>query len=125
MDLDFIAAPKPKRKPKVQAWAKTKSEHQTEKDVETYLCERWEALGGITRKWSSPGYTGVPDRILIHKRLGGRPLLVEVKAPGKPLSPAQVIEHPILAEQGMAVFVVDSKVAVDTFLADVTRIAKL
>lgn len=39
-----------------------------------------EAKGGMFLKWTSPGFTGVPDRIALLP--GGRILFVEVKRPG-------------------------------------------
>ena len=36
-----------------------------ENKVEKYLDEMIQSIGGITRKWVSPGRDGVPDRIVI------------------------------------------------------------
>lgn len=47
-----------------------------ENKVETYLDEQITAIGGITRKWVSPGRTGVPDRIVI---INGDVWFVELK----------------------------------------------
>ncbi len=35
-----------------------------ENKVEKYLDDGVKQLGGITRKWGSPGVDGVPDRIV-------------------------------------------------------------
>lgn len=124
-EVDFTAAPPPEKKVRVRAWAKTKSEHQTENDVESYLMEQWEALGGTTRKWSSPAYRAVPDRILFHPALKGRPLFVECKAPGKTLTEAQYEEHQKLLAVGALCSMVDSKQAVDRFIADIRRLSRI
>ena len=47
-----------------------------ENKVEKYLDAEVNRLGGITRKWVSPGRDGVPDRIII---LNGHICFVEVK----------------------------------------------
>jgi len=36
-----------------------------ENKVETYLQEKIEEAGGITRKWVSPNHVGVPDQLVI------------------------------------------------------------
>lgn len=36
-----------------------------ENKVEKYLDEKIKAIGGITRKWVSPGRDGVPDRVVL------------------------------------------------------------
>ena len=48
--------------------------------LERKLKKRIEEKGGLCLKWVSPGYTGVPDRIVLLP--GGRILFVEVKRPG-------------------------------------------
>lgn len=47
-----------------------------EKSIKKYV----ESRGGLFLKWTSPGFTGVPDRILLLP--GGRIYFVEVKRPG-------------------------------------------
>lgn len=51
-------------------------EETLEKKIKKYVEDR----GGLFLKWVSPGYTGVPDRILLMP--GGRISFVEVKRPG-------------------------------------------
>jgi len=48
--------------------------------LERKLKERIEKTGGLCLKWTSPGFTGVPDRIVLLP--GARILFVEVKRPG-------------------------------------------
>ena len=58
-----------------------------EKDIERKLKKRIEAMGGLCLKFESPGYTGVPDRIILLP--GGAVVFVETKAPGKKERPRQ------------------------------------
>ena len=50
-----------------------------EKDVEKKLREMVEKLGGKCLKWVCPGWSGVPDRILLLP--GGKVFFVETKRP--------------------------------------------
>ena len=51
----------------------------TERDVERALRLMVERCGGLCLKWICPGWSGVPDRILLLP--GGRAMFVEVKRP--------------------------------------------
>lgn len=51
-----------------------------ESALERKLKKRIEENGGMCLKWVSPGFTGVPDRIVLLP--GARILFVEVKRPG-------------------------------------------
>lgn len=50
-----------------------------EKDVERTLVRLVRQHGGLCLKWVCPGWSGVPDRILLLP--GGRALFVELKRP--------------------------------------------
>ena len=58
-----------------------------EKDIERKLKKRVEALGCLCLKFESPGFTGVPDRMVLMP--GGEMFFVETKAPGKKERPRQ------------------------------------
>ena len=59
-----------------------------EKDIERALVEKVKQHGGYCLKWVCPGWSGVPDRIVILP--GGRVVFVELKRPkGGRLSPMQ------------------------------------
>ena len=62
-------------------------------------------LGGIAPKFVSPGYDGMPDRIVLLP--GGRMAFVEIKAPGKVPRPLQEARHRMLRKLGFKVFVLD------------------
>lgn len=60
-----------------------------EKDIEQKLRKMVEARGGKCLKWVCPGWSGVPDRIVLLP--GGRCVFVETKRPkGGELSKLQV-----------------------------------
>ena len=50
-----------------------------EKELERKLVQRVEACGGKCLKWTSPGVTGLPDRIVLLP--GARIAFVEMKRP--------------------------------------------
>jgi len=89
-----------------------------ENKVEAYLDKEVKKLGGITRKWVSPGRDGVPDRIVI---LNGRVYFVEVKTTDGPKSTAQSREHQRLSEAGGKVFTVYGQDGVDACLSQVRK----
>ena len=76
-----------------------------EKDVEYRLASEVKRRGGICPKWVSPGFDGVPDRIVLLP--GGRVAFVEVKAKGKKPRPLQTARHRLLRSLGFHVFVLD------------------
>lgn len=55
------------------------SRAKLEKDIERKLREQVEARGGKCLKWVCPGWSGVPDRIVLMP--GGRIYFVETKRP--------------------------------------------
>lgn len=59
-----------------------------EKDIEAKLRQMVEKHGGKCLKWVCPGWTGVPDRIILLPR--GRVIFVETKRPkGGKIAPLQ------------------------------------
>ncbi len=73
-----------------------------ESAVEAVFANRVRALGGLSWKFA-PLHAGNPDRIVI---LDGTVYLVELKADGGKLDPAQVVWHRRAAERGVVVQVV-------------------
>ena len=61
--------------------------------------------GGIAPKLVSPGFDGMPDRLVLLP--GGKIGFVEVKAPGKEPRPLQVARHGLLRRLGFKVYVLD------------------
>lgn len=78
--------------------------------IERHLVEQVRRLGGIAMKFVSPGYRGVPDRLIL---LDGEAVFVETKTPVGRLSPHQIKMHEILRDFGFRVFVAASREEVD------------
>jgi len=73
--------------------------------IEQKLLSAVKGMGGIAPKFVSPGYDGMPDRIVLLP--GGRMAFVEVKAPSKVPRPLQEARHRMLRKLGFKVFVLD------------------
>jgi len=76
-----------------------------EKLIEQKLVSTVKSMGGIAPKLVSPGYDGMPDRIVLFP--GGHMAFVEVKAPGKVSRPLQEAKQRMLRKLGFKVFVLD------------------
>ena len=76
-----------------------------EKTIEKKLVIAIKDMGGIALKFMSPGFDGMPDRILLLP--GGRMGFVEVKVPGKVPRPLQEARHRMLRRLGFQVYVLD------------------
>ena len=77
-----------------------------ERIIESKLTRAAKAMGGLALKFISPGYDGVPDRIVLFP--GGRIAFVEVKAPGEKPRPLQLSRHRLLRRLGFRVYVLDA-----------------
>ena len=76
-----------------------------EKNIEQKLLQATRHGGGLALKFISPGWAGVPDRLVL---LPGKCLaFVEVKAPGKQLRPLQVKRKRQLEALGFSVYCID------------------
>ena len=78
-----------------------------EKVIEQKLVRAVRQHGGLALKFISPGFDGVPDRLILFR--DGRVAFAEVKAPGKKPRPLQVHRMEQLRSLGFRVFVVDSE----------------
>ena len=76
-----------------------------EKTIERRLVQEVKRRGGICPKWVSPGFDGVPDRLVFlpGKHFG----LVEVKAPGGKPRALQVSRHRLLEKLGFHTYILD------------------
>lgn len=90
-----------------------------EKRIEAKLRRDVQNLGGLALKLISPGYAGVPDRIVLLPP--GKLVFVELKAPGRKLRPLQQRRKTQLEGLGFKVYVIDSLQAVDEFMGEVVR----
>ena len=78
-----------------------------EKDIEKKLALEAKKRGGLAVKFVSPGFDGMPDRIVLMPE--GKMAFVEVKAPGKRPRPLQMARHKRLIELGFFVFILDDE----------------
>lgn len=88
-----------------------------EREIEQKLKKTIEAKGGLALKFVSPGISGVPDRLVLIP--SGRITFVELKAPGKKLSPKQVKIAKRLESLGHKVWMIDSIKKISEFIQEV------
>ena len=88
-----------------------------EKDIEKELAARTRAMGGIAPKFTSPGFDGMPDRLVLLP--GGRMGFVELKAPGKKPRALQLARHRLLQRLGFKVYVIDEINQIDSVLEEI------
>ena len=82
--------------------------------IERRLKQKVEAAGGKALKFTSPGWAGAPDRLVLMPN--GRMVFVELKAPGRKPRPIQLKRHDVLRALGFEVVVIDSPEGVDEFI---------
>ena len=76
-----------------------------EKSIEQKLARATKGRGGICPKLVSPGFDGMPDRLVLLPQ--GEMGFVEVKAPGERPRPLQAVRHRLLRRLGFKVYVLD------------------
>ena len=76
-----------------------------EKQIENQLVSQVKKIGGIAPKFVSPGFAGMPDRLVFIP--DGHIAFVELKAPGKKPRPLQLARHRLLRLLGFRVYVID------------------
>jgi len=86
-----------------------------EKTIERKLVKAVKGMGGMAPKFVSPGYDGMPDRIILLP--GGKIAFVEVKAMGRKPCPLQLHRHEILRRLGFEVFVLDDENQITSMLS--------
>lgn len=88
-----------------------------EKSIEQKLVKEVKHRGGICPKFTSPGFDGVPDRmVLLPKGCMG---FVEVKAPGEKPRPLQMSRHKLLRTLGYKVYVLDDPAQIGGILDEI------
>lgn len=88
-----------------------------EKKIEQKLSLMVKKRGGICPKWVSPGFDGVPDRIVLLPE--GCIAFVEVKAPGKAPRPLQIARHKLLRRLGFKVYILDGEEQIGGILDEI------
>lgn len=91
--------------------------NMSERQIERQLVAAVKTMGGICPKWVSPGFDGVPDRIVLLPM--GRIGFVEVKAPGKKPRPLQKARHCLMERLGFRVFILDSPDGIQKILDEI------
>ena len=76
-----------------------------EKIIEHKFLMEVKKIGGLALKFVSPGFDGVPDRIVLLS--GGKIGFVEVKAPVGKLRPLQLARQNLLRQLGFKVYILD------------------
>lgn len=90
---------------------------KSEKQIEQSLVKAVKNMGGIAPKFVSPGFDGMPDRIVLLPH--GVMAFVEVKAPDKKPRPLQVSRHGLLQRLGFKVYVLDNMNQIGGILDDI------
>lgn len=88
-----------------------------EKAIEQKLVSAVRRSGGIAPKLVSPGFDGMPDRMVLMP--GGCIAFVEVKAPGEKPRPLQLSRHRLLRRLGFRVYVLDDAEQIETILREI------
>ena len=88
-----------------------------ERTIEQKLAARVKAMGGIAPKFTSPGFDGMPDRLVLLP--GGRMGFVELKTPRKKPRPLQLARHRLLRRLGFKVYVIDEINQIDSVLEEI------
>ncbi len=88
-----------------------------EKIIEQKLVKAVKNMGGIAPKLTSPGFDGMPDRIVLLP--GGHMGFVEVKAMGCKPRPLQLARHGLLRHLGFKVYVLDDKQHITKILTEI------
>jgi hypothetical protein len=88
-----------------------------EKSIEQKLVAKVKKLGGICPKFISPGYDGMPDRLVLLPK--GKIGFVEVKKKGMKPRPLQLARHKLLKGLGFKVFVLDDEKNIDEIIKSI------
>ena len=93
-----------------------------ESTIEKKLVTATKAAGGIAPKFTSPGFDGMPDRLILLPN--GRMGFVETKAPGKKPRPLQEARHNLLRCLGFKVYVIDGAEQIGSVLDEIGEESK-
>jgi len=88
-----------------------------EKYIEQKLIKAVKAIGGIALKFISPGYNGVPDRLILLP--GGIIAFAEIKTSGSKPRLLQERRHEMLRQLGFKVYVIDDESQIGGILDEI------
>lgn len=91
----------------------------TEKYIEQQLVKAVRAHGGIAPKFVSPGYDGVPDRLILMP--GEKIAFCELKAPGKKMRPLQIRRKAQIERLGFSVYIIDEVSQIMPTLSEILK----
>lgn len=94
---------------------------QYEHQLEDWACARFAEHGFVPLKFVSPGFPGVPDRIMLGPF--GSCVFIEFKAPGQRPRRAQPRVIQMFKDMGHNVEVVDTRAQVETLLARFRKVS--
>ena len=90
-----------------------------EKVIEQKLVQAVKKAGGLAIKFTSPGLSGMPDRLVILPE--SHVAFVEVKAPGLKPRPLQIRRHEMLRRLGCKVYVLDEATQISDLVAKMMK----
>ena len=90
-----------------------------EKVIEQKLVQAVKKVGGLAIKFTSPGLSGMPDRLVILPE--NHVAFVEVKAPGLKPRPLQIRRHEMLRRLGCKVYVLDEATQISDLVAKMIK----
>ncbi|HEK9985575.1 TPA: VRR-NUC domain-containing protein [Streptococcus equi subsp. zooepidemicus] len=88
-----------------------------EKFIEKKLVLAVKKQGGLCPKFVSPGFDGMPDRIILMPK--GRIAFAELKAKGRKPRPLQLSRHRLLRNLGFKVYIIDNPDQIGGVLDDI------
>ena len=86
-----------------------------EKVIEQKLVQAVKQAGGLAIKFTCPGLSGMPDRLVILPE--SHVAFVEVKAPGLKPRPMQIRRHELLRRLGCKIYVLDDAARIPELVA--------
>ena len=91
-----------------------------EKTLEALLVRTVKSMGGLAPKFVSPGFDGMPDRIVLlpHSKMA----FIEVKAHGKKQRPLQVRRKSQLESLGFSVYCLDDAAQIGGMLDEIQSV---
>ncbi|TCL60555.1 VRR-NUC domain-containing protein [Kineothrix alysoides] len=85
--------------------------------IEKKLVDEAKKRGGLALKFTSPGFDGVPDRIVLFPK--GKMAFIEMKALGKTMRPLQIKVKERLARLDFRVYCIDNKEMIGGILDEI------
>ena len=88
-----------------------------EKSLEKKLVKAVKSVGGIAPKLTSPGFDGMPDRLVLLPN--GKVGFVELKASGKKPRPIQLSRIKLLKRLGFKAYILDDEKEIGGIINDI------